>query len=111
MFKGMTIVFITLCLFYSAFAHEATSSDRIDIIHIIDSYSKRTGAKFVTDPRVKARVNVVGLDLDELSQTNLIDILRIHAFTAYERDGVVYVLPSVVADHLDFEPSELWGSE
>jgi len=107
------IVVIILVGFSTPFAysHEPKFSDRTDIIHILESYSERTDVKFVTDPRVKARVNMVGIDIDELTQTNLMDILLVHDFTAYEKDEVVYVLPRSVADYLGSEIGEIWGSQ
>jgi len=93
-----------------AFSHEPKFSDRTDIIHIIESYSQRTGIKFVIDPRVKARVNMIGLDIDEISQSNLMDILLLHAFTAYEKEGVVYVIPQAVAHYIESEGSEIWSN-
>ena len=104
------ILIIVIALIASpAFSHEPKLSDRIDIIHILESYSERTDVKFVTDPRVKARVNMVGLTVEELTQTNLMDILIIHNFTAYEKDGVVYVLPRAAADYLGSDIGEILG--
>jgi len=91
-----------------AFSHEPKFSDRTDIIHILESYSQRTGVKFVADPRIKARVNMIGLDIDEISQNNLMDILLLHAFTAYEKEGVVYVVPQAVAHYIESEGGEVW---
>jgi len=110
MLKKLVTVFIIIGFVSLAHAHEPKFSERTDILHIIQSYSDRTGVKFVTDPRVMARVNMIGLDIDEVSQTNLMDILLIHTFTAYERNGVVYVLPIIAADHLGIEAGELWGN-
>jgi len=104
-------VWTGLLVLNSAYAHEPKFSDRTDILHIIESFSQRTGVKFVTDPRVKARVNMVSIDIDDLSQTNLMDIFIIHGFTAYEREGVVYVLPQAAADHLGSKVGRLWSSE
>lgn len=56
-------------------AHEPEYSDRTDIIHILESYSERTGVKFVTDPRVKARVNMIGIKLEDLDQIDINKIL------------------------------------
>jgi len=94
-----------------ALSHEPRFSDRTDIIHILESYSERTGVRFVIDPRVKARVNMDGLDIDKLTKANLIDILAIHAFTTYENGEVVYVLPLSAADFLGSDIGETWGSQ
>ena len=111
MFKKFVVVLLIIGFLPLASAHDPKFSDRTDIFHIIQAYSDRTGIKFVIDPRVKARINMVGLDIDEVSQTNLMDILLIHDFTAYERDGVVYVLPRAAADYLGSEVGSPWGSK
>ena len=93
-----------------AMAHERART-QIPIDHLIEKYSEIHGTKFVLDPRVKAKVNIVGLDLEELSQTNLMDILLIHTFTALEKEGVVYILPISAADYLNSEFGNVWRSE
>jgi len=93
-------------------AHELTRSDRSDINEILDSYSERTGVKFRKHFAIKARVTMIGLEIDELTQTNLMDILFMHAFTAYENnEGEVYVLPTILADTDGAEFGEIWGSQ
>ena len=49
--------------------------------------------KFVTDSRVSDRMkaNMLGLDINQLTQTNLIDILISLDIVPYEKDGVVYL--------------------
>ena len=101
------LVFLTTNTLY---AHDA-AKEVIPIDHVIEKYSEIHGTKFVLDPRVKAKVNLVGLSLNELTQTNLMDILLIHSFTAYEKDGVVYVLPRAAADYISSEIGEIWGSQ
>ena len=103
------MVWIGLLVLNSAYAHEPKFSDRTDLNHILESYGERTGVSFVVDPRVKARVNMINLDIDQLSQTNLMDILVIHAFTAFERDEVVYVLPQSAMDSLGERAEPIWG--
>ena len=108
--RSLILIFLSSLLYgSSALCHEPKFSDRTDLNHILESYAKRTSTKFVTDSRVKARVNMVNLDIDELSQTNLMDILVIHSFTAYERDGVVYVLPQAAMDFLGEKTGQVWG--
>lgn len=79
-------------------AHEPSFSEQADIKQVIKAYADRTGTKFVLDPRVMAKVNMIGVDINELSQTNLMDILLVYGFTAFERDGVVHVLPQAAVD-------------
>lgn len=107
-----TVVLLGIALYSNAvFSHEPEFSDRTDLNHILAGYSERTGVKFVVDPRVKARVNMIGLKLDDVTQSNLVDILELHTFTAFEKDGVVYVLPRSAADSLDFQFDRKWGDQ
>lgn len=104
------LLFILLGQASSNIAHEIVD-DRIDIDHLLATYSELNGTKFVTDPRVRGRVKVIGLKLEEITQTNLIDILVIHNFIATEKDDVVYVLPRMALDYMGDEIGPLWGSQ
>ena len=107
MLKSLLLL-ISILVSCSAFAHEPEFSDRTDMNHILQSYSDRTGVKFVTDPRVKARVNMIGIKLEDLDQTDLNKILLIHNFVAYEKSGVVYVIPKVLENEIGQEIGEKW---
>jgi general secretion pathway protein D len=60
---------------------------------IIASVSSRTGKRFLLDPRVRANVELVGIKPRDVSYPLLLTILRVHGYSAYERDGVVVVQP------------------
>lgn len=60
---------------------------------IIASVSGRTGKRFLLDPRVRANVDLVGLKARDVSYPVLLTILRVHGYSAHERDGVVVVQP------------------
>lgn len=60
---------------------------------IITSVSSRTGKRFLLDPRVRANVDLVGLKSRDVSYPLLLTILRVHGYSAHERDGVVVVQP------------------
>lgn len=60
---------------------------------IIASVSSRTGKRFLLDPRVRANVDLVGLKARDVSYPLLLTILRVHGYSAHERDGVVVVQP------------------
>ena len=108
----MKIILLSILFWYTSnvIAHEI-EDDRISIDHLLAKYSELNNTKFVTDPRVKGRVKVIGLKLEEITQSNLIDILVIHNFIATEKDGVVYVLPRNAADYLGDEVGPLWGTQ
>ena len=105
------LLFSLVVLFSSSLDAHDTARDVVPIEHIIEKYAEIHGTKFVLDPRVKAKVNIVGLSLEEITQTNLMDIFLIHTFTAYEKDGVVYVLPRAAADYIISDIGEIWGSQ
>jgi general secretion pathway protein D len=60
---------------------------------VIASVSSSTGKRFLLDPRVRANVGLVGLKARDVSYPVLLKILRVHGYSAYERDGVVVVVP------------------
>ena len=108
--KNIFIVLLGLTSSLTAYCHEPEYSERTDIIHILQAYSDRTGVKFVTDPRVKARVNMIGLKLADLDQTDINKILLLHNFIAYEKSDVVYVIPIAVENKLGKELGTKWES-
>jgi len=65
----------------------------VDITSLIARVAKKTGKQFVLDPRLRADVPVATLDLDRLDYARLLTILRVNAFSAYESEGVVIVVP------------------
>ena len=103
---------VSLLVLFSGvpYAHDDVG-EVVPLDHLIAKYSEVNGTKFVLDPRVRAKVNLVGFKLEEITQTNLIDILLIHNFIAYEKEGVVYVLPRAAADSISSQIGEIWGSQ
>jgi general secretion pathway protein D len=83
-----------------ATASASASGSEIEITDLIARVAKRTGKQFIIDPRVRAQVSNVGLDLDRVDYAKLLAILTVHNFSAYESNGVVKVLPDAVARQL-----------
>jgi hypothetical protein len=77
-------------------AHECKSYET-PLIDLLNQYSEIYETKFVIDPRVRANVNLVGVETEGLNSALLIGILNLHGFTALTKDGVVYVMPFPVA--------------
>jgi type II secretory pathway component GspD/PulD (secretin) len=71
-----------------------------DLLELINDVSVATGQKFVVDPRVRARVTLTGFREGDVDYATLLSILEVHAFTALESNGIVYVVPSKVAPEL-----------
>ncbi|HEV7609565.1 MAG TPA: secretin N-terminal domain-containing protein [Steroidobacteraceae bacterium] len=69
----------------------------IDISELIEKVAKRTGKQFIVDPRVRAEVPLIGLDVDKVDYARLLAILSVHLFATYESNGVVRVVPDANA--------------
>jgi hypothetical protein len=80
-----------------AAAHDCDSYET-PLVDLLNQYSEAHETKFILDPRVRARVNLVGIETESINSAMLIGILNMHGFTALTKDGVVYVLPFPVAE-------------
>jgi len=80
----------------------ATVADRdtVPITQILASVSKRTGKKFVVDPRVHADVTVMGQNISSISYADLLTILQVYGFLAAESEDYVRVVPDAAARQL-----------
>lgn len=71
--------------------------DAIDIERIIAGTAKKTGRKFLVDPRVRAQVTLVGLDPDNLDYPTLLSVLQMQGFAAFDDGKYVRVVPDASA--------------
>jgi general secretion pathway protein D len=60
---------------------------------VIAAVAKRTGKKFIVDPRVRAQVMVVGQEATSIDYPTLLSVLQVHGFAAVEQGGYVRVIP------------------
>lgn len=98
--SGIAVVAL-LALAAFASAQESTPSREskvsrdagIEIGDLIERYARRTGRKFILDPRVRAVVEFPGIDVGQLTHDQLLAILDVHQFAAIERGGVITVVP------------------
>ena len=96
--KRILVLLIAFGLWNTAVAQsDGCVTQMPDLVKLINDYSRSSGKKFVLDPRVRARVTLVGINGSDLDYEKLVSILRLHAFTPLEWDGVVYVVPDAVA--------------
>lgn len=65
----------------------------VPVDRVLAAVAKRTGKKFIVDPRVRADVAVVGQEPTSLDYAALLLILRVHGFAAVEEGGYVHVIP------------------
>jgi len=88
----------------SAASRVASSSEpdyqSIDISELIERVAKRTGKQFIMDPRVRAGIPLVGLDVAQIDYPRLLAILTVHQYGAYESNGVVKIVPDAIARQL-----------
>lgn len=100
---------VLLCFLSSAAISEDCVTSETPLLQLLNRYSKEHGTKFVVDPRVRAKVTLVGIDLTVLDAGTLIGVLNIHGFTALTKDGFVYVMPDTVAGASGHKFGTPWG--
>ena len=93
-----TVLVILLCMFATIAHSEDCVTSQTPLVQLLNQYSQEHGTKFVIDPRVRANVTLVGIDPAVLDTGTLVGVLNIHGFTAFTKEGVVYVMPEYVAE-------------
>lgn len=90
-----------LALLSAAHAQAQTSAppghEAVNIERIIAGTARKTGKKFLVDPRVRAEVTLVGLDPDNLDYPTFLDVLQMHGFAAFDDGKHVQVVPDANA--------------
>jgi hypothetical protein len=84
-------------------------ADPSDIRDVAQAYSNRTGAKFVLDPGVSAKVNTLGIDLDSIDLPVLTSIFNMHGYEVLESRGDV--VPDPAAAEMRQRLDRIEGSE
>jgi general secretion pathway protein D len=70
---------------------------RVPFSKLIAAVAKKTGKKFIVDPRVHGEAGIVGQDTSNVSYSDLLTILHVYGYTAIESGGYVSVVPDAVA--------------
>jgi general secretion pathway protein D len=65
----------------------------IPIDRLIATVAKKTGKKFVVDPRVRANVVLAGEEPSEITYAQFLTVLEVYGFIAVDDGGLVRVLP------------------
>lgn len=78
------------------------------LVQLLEQYSAEHETKFVIDPRVRAKVTLIGIDPEALDSGTLIGILNIHMYVALTKDDIVYVMPYQVAEAAGDKYGTLW---
>ena len=93
-----TFLFFLMVIVFSSSARSEGSpciSDPPVLRELVKIYAERTETTFVLDPRVRAKVQLFGMDPEQIDYVSLVSIFNIHGFAAIESGGVVYVVPEV----------------
>ncbi len=98
MTKAILRTIIIWCALSSFASADECNTSENPLVDLLNQYSVIHGTKFVVDPRVRARVTLVGIDTQDIDSAMLIGILNIHDFTALTSEGVVYVMPASAAE-------------
>jgi type II secretory pathway component GspD/PulD (secretin) len=77
----------------SAESDSAANSTGIPIDQIIAAVAKKSGKKYLLDPRVRAHVTIIGQDVSKITHAQLLTILKVHGYMAFESGGYVQVVP------------------
>jgi general secretion pathway protein D len=88
----------------SSSSESAATTERVEngvpIAKLIAVVAKKTGKKFILDPKVHGDAEIVGQDTSNISYGDLLTILHDYGFTAAEYGGYVNVVPDPVARQL-----------
>lgn len=75
----------------------ATPAAEPELADIIKAYARRTGKKFIIDPRVRAMGGLAGIDPDKISYQQLLALTSVHGFVAVQEGDLVVVTPDAAA--------------
>jgi len=67
------------------------------LVQLIETVSKKTGKNFILDPRVNGNVVMIGMDPSKLTYADLLTVLQVHGFAAFESGGLVRIIPDTLA--------------
>ena len=65
----------------------------VPIERLIATVAKKTGKKFVVDPRVRANVVLVGEEPSQISYPQFLTVLEVYGFIAVDDGALVRILP------------------
>jgi general secretion pathway protein D len=74
-------------------ASAAAAPGAVPVEKLVAAVAKRTGKKFIVDPRVHADIAVVGQEPTSMDYSALLLALRVYGFAAVEEGGYVHVIP------------------
>ncbi len=88
----------TLPLICGAQGSASISGDAgMELADIIAGYAKRSGKKFIVDPRVRAIGGLVGIDANKITYEQLLALATVHQFVVVTTGDVTVVVPDASA--------------
>jgi general secretion pathway protein D len=85
------MIVITPCA--GAQSDASATPGAVPVERLIAAVAKRTGKKFIVDPRVRSDIVLIGQEPTSVDYPALLLILRVYGFTAVEEGGYVHVIP------------------
>jgi general secretion pathway protein D len=68
----------------------------VPIETLVRNIAKKTGRKFVLDPRVHGSVQLIGEEPADVTYSEFLTMLQVEGFTAVESSGLVRVIPELI---------------
>jgi general secretion pathway protein D len=68
----------------------------VPILSLLRAVAKKTGKKFIIDPRVHGNAQLIGEEPGSVTYSELLTILQVQGFTAVEGTGFVRVIPETI---------------
>jgi general secretion pathway protein D len=94
--KAATIAALVAAVFLFADAQAQSNPDSTPLTDFIAAYAKKSGKKFILDPRVQAQVALTQ-DGSKATRDDLLNVLMVYGYVAVERGDTVLVLPDASA--------------
>lgn len=71
----------------------SVAENGVPIDRLIATVAKKTGKKFVVDPRVRANIIIAGEEASQISYPQFLTVLEVYGFIAVDDGGLVRILP------------------
>ncbi|HKE95142.1 MAG TPA: secretin N-terminal domain-containing protein, partial [Povalibacter sp.] len=81
-------------------ASSASGDHSVPVVTLIAAMAKKTGKKFVVDPRVNSNVTLIEESPASIDYAEFLAILQVNGYAAVEDAGLVRVVPDVMARQL-----------
>ena len=107
--KGYSSLFLLIALLLGGVAvAEDCIHSMTPLRNILLQYSESTGTQVTIDQRVYARVNIVARDELIVTSAVLYRMLVVHGHMAFEKDGVIHVVPVAIGREMSDELGKRW---